>query len=700
MDQESKISAPAAGSNGPVPPAGLNDRWAVTGICLCLAVMTWLVFGQTLGHEFVNYDDEFYITENPMVLKGVSLQGILWAFTHNVNYNWTPLTIISHMLDCQLYGTEAGGHHLTNLILHLASVIVLFLVLKGMTGALWRSAFVAAVFAIHPLHVESVAWIAERRDVLSGLFFMLTLAAYAGYVRHPRSLSRYLMVMLMLAVALMSKPMVVTLPFVLLLLDYWPLKRFPQPDGHWVPWRLIVEKLPLLALSGAACAVTLFAQQEAIQSLPLSWRIGNALVSYVAYLGQMFYPVGLAAYYPHPEGGLAIWKVIAAFILLLAISLGAVAARRNRPWFLCGWLWYLGMLVPAIGLIQSGLRAQADRYTYLPQIGLYLLLTWAVAEVFAGWRHRRMVLGGGATVILMALMLGSIVQASYWRNDKLLWTHALACVPDNNVARYNLGNALLQEGKIDEAIAQYQMALKMDPNDAETWNNFGNALFRKGNVDEAVSHYQMALQIRPGHAKACYNLGNVLLQKGKVEDAIAYYQMALQIKPDYANAHINLGGALLQKGMVEEAITHYQLALQIKPGSVEAHLNLGNALLQRNDVAGAINQFQETLKLAPDEVEAQNTLAWVLATGLQASLRNGRQAVELARRANQLTRDENPAFLGTLAAAYAEAGQFPEAVETAQHALRLAETQSNPTLAAAIRSQLQLYQSGLPFHSH
>jgi tetratricopeptide (TPR) repeat protein len=414
----------------------------------------------------------------------------------------------------------------------------------------------------------------------------------------------------------------------------------------------------------------------------------------------MFYPVGLAAYYPHPEGGLAIWKVIAAFILLLAISLGAVAARRNRPWFLCGWLWYLGMLVPAIGLIQSGLRAQADRYTYLPQIGLYLLLTWAVAEVFAGWRHRRMVLGGGATVILMALMLGSIVQASYWRNDKLLWTHALACVPDNNVARYNLGNALLQEGKIDEAIAQYQMALKMDPNDAETWNNFGNALFRKGNVDEAVSHYQMALQIRPGHAKACYNLGNVLLQKGKVEDAIAYYQMALQIKPDYANAHINLGGALLQKGMVEEAITHYQLALQIKPGSVEAHLNLGNALLQRNDVAGAINQFQETLKLAPDEVEAQNTLAWVLATGLQASLRNGRQAVELARRANQLTRDENPAFLGTLAAAYAEAGQFPEAVETAQHALRLAETQSNPTLAAAIRSQLQLYQSGLPFHSH
>ena len=335
-------------------PAGLSDRWTVPGVCIFLAVMTWLVFGQTLRHEFVNYDDELYVTDNPAVLGGLSLKGIVWAFTHNVNVNWTPLTVISHMLDCQLYGTNAGWHHLTSVLLHMASVIVLFLVLKGMTGALWRSAFVAAVFAIHPLHVESVAWIAERRDVLSGLFFMLTLGAYAGYVRHPWSLGRYLMVALMLALALMSKPMVVTLPFVLLLLDYWPLKRFPQPGDRLIPWRLIVEKVPLLALSGAVCVATLFAQKEAIQSLPLSLRIGNALVSYVAYMGQMIYPVGLAVYYPYPGNGLALWKIIAAFVLLLVISAGAVAVRRKRPWFLIGWLWYLGMLVPAIGLIQIG----------------------------------------------------------------------------------------------------------------------------------------------------------------------------------------------------------------------------------------------------------------------------------------------------------------------------------------------------------
>jgi hypothetical protein len=412
-------------------PAGLHDRWTVPVVGLVLAAMTWLVFGQTLGHEFVSYDDEIYVADNPAALGGLSLKGIVWAFTHNVNDNWTPLTVISHMLDCQLYGTQAGWHHLTSILLHMASVIVLFLVLKEMTSALWRSAFVAAVFAVHPLHVESVAWIAERRDVLSGLFFMLTLGAYAGYVRHPWSLGRYLMVVLMLALGLMSKPMVVTLPFVLLLLDYWPLKRFTQPGDRLVPWRLIAEKVPLLALSGAACVATLFAQKEAIQSLPLSLRISNALVSYVAYLGQMIYPAGLAVYYPYPENGLPLWKIVAAFVLLLVISAGALAARRKQPWFLFGWLWYLGMLVPAIGLIQSGLRAQADRYTYLPQIGLYIVLAWAAKDLTVSWRYGRQVPGVAATIVLAALMVGASIQTSYWRNSESLWTHTLACTSGN-----------------------------------------------------------------------------------------------------------------------------------------------------------------------------------------------------------------------------------------------------------------------------
>ena len=336
LNQKTLRTAPSRDATQPTLTVGSGDCRAVLGVCLFLAGAVWVVFGQTLHHGFVNYDDAVYIADNPAVLGGLSLKGIGWAFTHNVNVNWTPLTVISHMLDCQFYGLHAGGHHLTNLLLHAASAILLFLVLRQMTGALWRSGFVAAVFAIHPLHVESVAWIAERRDVLSGLFFMLTLGAYAGYVRHPQSLSRYLMVVLMLALALMSKPMVVTLPFVLLLLDYWPLRRFSQPGECLIPWRLIAEKLPLLALSGAACAATFFAQKEAIASLPFPVRIANALVSCVAYLGQMIYPVGLAVYYPHPENSLALWKIFAAFVLLLVISIAALAIQRKQPWFLIG----------------------------------------------------------------------------------------------------------------------------------------------------------------------------------------------------------------------------------------------------------------------------------------------------------------------------------------------------------------------------
>jgi tetratricopeptide (TPR) repeat protein len=713
-------------------PAGLSDRWTVLWVCILLAAMTWLVFGQTLEHEFVNYDDELYVADNPAVPGGLSLKGIVWAFTHNVNVNWTPLTVISHMLDCQFYGLYAGGHHLTNLLLHAATTILLFLVLRQMTAALWPSAFVAAVFAVHPLHVESVAWIAERRDVFSGLFFMLTLGAYAGYARHRWSLGRYLMVVLMLALALMSKPMVVTLPFVLLLLDYWPLKRFPQPGDRLIPWRLIVEKVPLLALSGAACVATLFAQKEAIQSVPLSLRIGNALVSYVAYLGQMIYPVGLAVFYPYPGNGLALWKMIAAFVLLLVISAGAVAIRRKQPWFLFGWLWYLGMLVPAIGLIQSGLRARADRYTYLPQIGLYVLLTWAAVELCAGWRHRRVMLGGCITIILVALIFCARVQTSYWQNSESLWTHTLACTSDNAVAHNNFGVTLLQKGKVNEAFTHYQKALQINPGYVEAHINFGNALLQKGNVDEAITHYQKALQINPGCADAHINLGNVLLKKGSVDEAIAHYQKALEIKPDYAEvhlnlgsalikkgsmdeaidhyqkaleikpdyaeAHLNLGSALLKKGSVDEAIVHYQKALQIKPDYAKAHIDLGNALLKKGSVEKAITHYQKALQIKPENTEAQNNLAWVLATALQASLRNGRQAVELAQQANQLAGGENPIILRTLAAAYAEAGRFSDAQRSAQKTMALARAAGQSNLVEQLNGELKLYTAGLPFH--
>jgi tetratricopeptide (TPR) repeat protein len=854
-----------AGSRSPESegrPAGLNDRWTVPGICIFLAAIIWVVFGQTLGHGFVNFDDWAYVYDNPEVARGLTLKGIVWAFTHVHSHNWHPLTWISHMLDCQFYGLNPGGHHLTNILFHTATAILLFLVLRRMTGALWRSAFVAAVFAIHPLRVESVAWVAERKDVLSGLFFMLTIGTYVRYVqkqsrvegresntpaaraldplarRSEAKMARlwtldYCLVLLFFALGLMCKPMLVTLPFVLLLLDYWPLGRISefgvrsselknapqltgatkQSEGGSTPWRdeakrrrlnhLLYEKLPLFGLAAASSAVTIFAQTEAMQSfrqISFPLRVGNALTSCVAYLGQMFWPSGLALPYPFVTRDVGISEVL-SLILLAGISTGVFILRR-RPYLLTGWLWYLIMLGPVIGIIQVGVQARADRYTYLPQIGLYLLLTWAVADLCAGWRHRRVVLGGCATVILVALIFCARNQVSYWRNSESLWAHTLACTSDNYIAHdslgdallqkgnvdeaivhfqkavainpdyaeacYNLGNALLQKGSVDEAMVHFQKAVEIDPGYAKAHNNLGITLLQKGSVDEAIVHFQKALEIEPDHAEAHYNLGNILLQKGSVDEAIVHYQKALGIKPDYTEAHnnlgsalnsqerfneaiihyqkaleikpgyveahFNLGNALLRKGSVDEAIAHYQKvleikpdyaeahnnlgsalnsqgrfneamvhfqkALEIKPGYVEAHYNLGNALLRKGSTDEAIAHYRKALEIKPDYAEAQNNLARVLATSPQASLRNGNQAVKLAQQANQLTGGENPVMLSTLAAAYAEAGRFPEAVETAQRALQLTGMQSNTTLADAIRSQLKLYQAGLPFHLH
>ncbi len=678
-------------------PAGRNDRWLVPGVCIFLAAITFAVFGRTLGYGFVNYDDDMYVYENPVVQKGLTWEGFRWALTYGNIGHWHPLTWLSHMLDCQLYGLQAGGHHLTNLLLHGAAAILLFLVLRRMTGFLWRSAFVAAVFAIHPLHVESVAWIAERKDVLSAFFFMLTLGAYVRYVRRPPSVVRYGAVVLFYALGLLSKNMLVTMPFVLLLLDYWPLNRLSSFTPQ-VLLRRVAEKIPLFVLMAGSCVATaLVSETVTADKLPFGLRMENAVVSYVTYLWQMIHPSGLACLYPNPTNYLPPGQVAGALGLLLAISGAVWAFRKTKPWLVVGWLWYVGMMIPVIGIVQISYYAHADRYTYLPQIGLYVLLTWTAADLCAGWRHRRVVLSGLSTIILAASIFCARTQTSYWRNGESLWTHTLACTSDNAKAHNNLGNALLQKGNVNDAITHYQEALQIKPDYAEAYNNLGNALFQKGNVDEAIVHFQKALQIKPDYAEAHDNLGNALFQQGNVDEAITHYQRALQIKPDDAKAHNNLGSALFQKGKVDEAIVHYQKALQIEPDDAKAHSNLGNALLQKGNSDEAIVHYQKALQITPDDAEAQNNLAWVLATCPQASLRNGNQAVELARRANQLTGDGNPVVLGTLAAAYAEAGRFPEAVETAQRALQVAGTQSNTALDKALQSQLKLYQAGLPF---
>jgi protein O-mannosyl-transferase len=504
-----------------------TTRRTILAVGCLLALAVAVVFGQTVRYDFVNFDDNAYVYNNPHVACGLTQQTVAWAFTTFHSSNWHPLTWLSHSLDCQLYGTQHPGlHHLTNVVLHAAVAILLFLVLWQMTGSLWPSAFVAAVFAVHPLRVESVAWVAERKDLLSGLFFMLTLAAYVHYVRRPFSWGRHLLVIALFALGLMAKPMLVTLPFVLLLLDYWPLRRFtdkPLAASHAPSLRLSVEKLPLLLLAAASCIVTSAAQRPSIavsECLPLSSRIANALVSYVAYIGQFFYPVDLAAFYPHPRDGLPMWKIAAALLVLAGVSVAAWIGRRRFPFLLVGWLWYLGMLVPVIGLVQVGDQASADRYTYLPGIGLCIALAWGAAAVGQTLlsatsksehvTHNNLRLTGYSSIAsaLALVMLAAIAwqQTTYWRNSTALWVRALTCTTRNATAQYNLGVTLAQRGDTATAIRCFQNALAIQPRSADAENDLGVVLAMSGRLDEAVPHFQAALRIRPDLADAHNNL--------------------------------------------------------------------------------------------------------------------------------------------------------------------------------------------------
>ena len=788
-------------------PPDVRQRWLVAGICTVLAAMIFLVFGGTLRHGFVNFDDDVYVYDNPPVAGGLTGHGIAWAFTHVHSSNWHPITWISHMLDCQLYGLNPAGHHLTNLLLHGTTTILLFLLLRKMTGSLWPSAFAAAVFAVHPLRVESVAWVAERKDVLGGLFFMLTLWAYVHHVSGTRTRYYYWLSLLFFALGLMAKPMLVTLPMVLLLLDYWPLKRlrvnsvaeFGLP-GWDVLRPAIGEKWPWFALATAAGTVTLFAQNEAISPIPLSLRCGNAIVSCALYLQQLIYPIRLAAFYPYPAGGFAAGTTIAALVALLVISVGVVVVSRQRPWILFGWLWYLVTLLPVIGILQVGSQAHADRYTYLPQIGLVVLLAWTLADGSLRWHFRRPLLGGLAAGVLAALMLRAHDQTSVWQDSVTLWRHSLACTEDNLTAHLNLGNALLEQGRVDEAMVHYQMALQVNPDHPDAQASLGSALIQKGRWDEAIGHlqkaleikpdlatahndlgnllaqrgdldsaiahfhkalaarpdfadasynlanacfqkgewdqaaasYQLALRLKPDYFAACFNLGNTYFQRGNLAAAIASYRKALQIKPDYAKAACNLGAALLQAGSVDaavrqfqavldrhpddaeaaynlgniflqkralnEAAGYYRKALQINPDWAEVHYDLGLALLPNGSLSEVIAHFQKAIEIKPDYPEALNNLAWALATAPQASLRDGAKAVALARRAIQLAGGNDPDMLDTLAAAYAEAGRFEEAKQSATKAVELARSAGRPADLAQLSNELQLYSAGLPYH--
>jgi tetratricopeptide (TPR) repeat protein len=715
--------------------------WKAAGIRALLAVLVFLVFGQTASQEFVNYDDNNYVYQNTVVISGLNPGGVVHAFTQKVEGLWTPLATLSHMLDWRLYGSWAGGHHLTNVILHLGSVILLFSILLQMTGALWRSAFVAALFAIHPLNVESVAWISERKDVLSGFFFMLTLGAYLRYVQRPASAGRYLVMIFLFAMASMSKPMVVTLPFVLLLLDYWPLRRlFNQSpiESRTCPGearrsrinrRAVVEKLPMVALSIALCLAAVLGPKQAWlvegERIPFRIRLCQAPVWLATYLVRMIWPARLSIIYTHYETSLR-WAP-ASLLWMGAFSVVFFLYRKKHPYLWMGWLWNLGMLMPALGFLQISRHARADHYNYLPQIGLYIGFTWLAADWAGERRPRRMALGAVAVTSLSLLSIAAWRQAGFWRDNITLWNHALGCTRDNYIAEtnlglalldlgrtgeavdycrealainpdqldahLNLGTALLDQGRIDEAISNFRAALQISPGNADAHNALGNALAKQGWPQEALSEYREAVRLDPANADAQYNLGVALSRGGRTQEAIPHFLAALEINPTYAAAHDSLGNAFLQLGRIEEAIAHYRAALGINPSYANAQNNLAAALLRKGQTAEAIEHLQKALDLRPGNVAILNSLALVLATAPQADLRDGPKALRLALEATRLTGGNDPNILRTLATAYAEEGKYPDAVRTARSALRIAETGG---LADMLRQDLESYETGRP----
>ncbi len=713
------------------PPAAGSSTVRLTAVAL--ALLTLAVFGRTLWNGFVDLDDNAYVYENPEVAAGLTFKGLIHAFTRGSMNNWDPLTTISHMVDCQIYGLHPWGHHLTNLLLHTASVVLLFLVLRQMTGALWRSAFAAALFAVHPQHVESVAWIAERKDVLSGLFFMLTVWAYVRYVRRPRT-GAYVPVLVFFALGLMSKAMLVTVPFLLLLLDWWPLSRFHQPLAAR---HLLLEKIPLAGLSLLSALAAFLAQGHSVlslENLPLAPRVFNALISYASYLGQMIWPAGLAVYYPYPTLGLPNWEIILSMAVLAGISAMAWRWRCEIPYLLVGWLWYLVMLVPVIGLLQIGAQARADRYTYLPQIGLYVAGSWLAGSLWTKRPVLRAWLGAGAAVAIAALSAISVVQAGYWFDGERLWLHTIASTsenwfacnnlgtvllkkgrvddaitqyrivlssrPDDPMAHYNLGDAYTQQGHTEQAVAEYQLALRSNPDDAQAHSKMGTLLAQQGRLEEAATHLAESARLDPSDASTLYKLGTVRLQTGHPDTAIGPLEQAVSLQPDFAAAQNNLGNSLLQIGRPDTAIMHFQKMTALQPGNAAAHNNLGTALFRCGRVDEAVTQFLKALELQPDLAVAQNNLgqaAWLLAACPDAAARNGPRAVELAQQVVNLSGSNNAAHLATLGAALAETGRFPEAIAEAERARQLGLQQGNVPLVHVVESQLALYHAGRPF---
>jgi tetratricopeptide (TPR) repeat protein len=675
-------------------------------IIVFLIVATFVAFGRIVANDFINFDDDKYITENNYIKSGINTESIKWAFTSSHVSNWHPLTWISHILDWQLFGANASGHHFVSLLLHIGSAILLFLFLIKTTGSLWPSAFVAAFFALHPLRVESVAWAAERKDVLSMFLGLAVLYTYALYVEKPK-LSKYYFCLILFALSLLAKPMLVTLPFVLLLLDYWPLCRwqkalYPQNTPvvanntalvkrkkhhkHNVPTekklslpvqrhgqlisKLLWEKVPFIFLAIASSIVTIWAQNKggavaSLEKLPFLERILNAIVSYVAYLLKIFWPVNLAVFYPY-EQSLPLWQVFGAASILLGISIAVIYAIKKAPFLFVGWFWYMGTLVPVIGLMQVGKQAMADRYTYLPSIGIGIMIAWGVSYLLPKEEQmRKIILIPIVSVVLTILTILTSQQCGYWKNSISLFNHALQITKNNYLAQSSLGVALAAEGENEEAIVHYLAAIEINPYYSKAHSNLGVALAAQGKNEEAIAHYLAAIKINPDQEETHSNLGVVLAAQGRNEEATAHYLVAIKINPNYDDAYYNLANLFIKQGKIKEAIDNYVQAIKINPDHYNAHFNLASVLVKEQRLEEATDHFRQAVRITPSSFAALNNLG----VNLEKQLKHD-EAIYYYRRALQLE-PNNPGIYFNLGVALGNKGELKEAIEHFRQAIYL-----------------------------
>jgi tetratricopeptide (TPR) repeat protein len=689
---------------------------------LVLAAVTTMVFARACANGFVNYDDEFFVSDNPVVQTGLTPASIWWSATALFGF-WHPLTWWSLQLDFDLYGLDPRGYHLTNVLLHTAGTVMLFWALTQLTGAIWPGAIAAALFALHPLRVESVAWVAERKDVLSGLFFALVLSGYARYARRP-GFARSAGVAGALALGLMAKSMLVTVPCLLLLLDYWPLRRMtlgggadpdaptrgPPAAARAAPWWLVLEKAPLLVLCGASAILTVAAEQRlgalpSLTTIPLVARLGHALDAYLGYLVKALWPVGLAAFYPTQADLGFLWPHATAMIVLLGITTSVLVLGRRHPYLPVGWFWYAGTLFPVSGIIQVGLHAMADRYTYLPCIGLLMMVVWGAAELGSRSDAIRCVLCGVGAASLVACAAGTWVQIGYWHDSVRLWERALAVTPDNGVTRSHLGLAYKQAGRLEDAIWEYKRAIQLDPNYEPAHNNLGVALAMLHRPDEAILEFQEAVRLQPDHGATHANLGRLLAETGKLDEAVPHLEQGLAAEPSNSDRAHNLAVALSARagraesmGRLSDAARDLRRASELQPEVAQYVYDLAHDLVKLGQVSEARSLYARALELDPRWVLSANRLAWRLATSADQGVRNAAEAVRLAEQVCEATDYREPRCLDTLAAAYAKAGNFEQARSTARKALFLLGGMQ-PEYASAVRSRLALYESGRPFRA-